>query len=76
MTAPKEGGKMPEDKVYIGTKVVRAYECPAWKESGGHPVGAPGYRVIYDDGYESWSPKDVFERAYREITPTEMAMIS
>ena len=23
-----------------------------------------GYRVRYADGYESWSPKDVFERAY------------
>ena len=25
----------------------------------------PGYRVRYPDGYESWSPKDVFEEAYR-----------
>lgn len=24
-----------------------------------------GYQVIYEDGYESWSPKDVFEEAYR-----------
>ena len=24
-----------------------------------------GYRVRYEDGYESWSPKDVFEDAYR-----------
>ena len=24
-----------------------------------------GYRVRYPDGYESWSPKDVFEEAYR-----------
>ncbi len=24
-----------------------------------------GYKVIYEDGYESWSPKDVFEKAYR-----------
>jgi hypothetical protein len=27
-----------------------------------------GYQVIYKDGYESWSPKDVFEEAYRETT--------
>ena len=26
-----------------------------------------GYKVIYEDGYESWSPKDVFEKAYRRI---------
>ena len=25
-----------------------------------------GYRVRYADGYESWSPKDVFEAAYRQ----------
>lgn len=24
-----------------------------------------GYRVVYSDGYRSWSPKDVFEAAYR-----------
>ena len=24
-----------------------------------------GYKVVYQDGYESWSPKDVFEAAYR-----------
>ena len=25
-----------------------------------------GYRIRYADGYESWSPKDVFEDAYRQ----------
>ena len=24
-----------------------------------------GYKVVYPDGYESWSPKEVFEAAYR-----------
>ena len=28
-----------------------------------------GYLVVYaPDGYESWSPKEVFENAYREVT--------
>lgn len=27
----------------------------------------PGYKVVYEDGYESWSPKDVFDKAYREV---------
>ena len=27
-----------------------------------------GYKVVYEDGYESWSPRDVFEAAYRETT--------
>lgn len=37
-----------------------------------------GYRVEYPDGYVSWSPKNVFETAYREITDSEfdfMALI-
>lgn len=25
-----------------------------------------GYKVVYQDGYESWSPRAVFEAAYRE----------
>ena len=51
---------------YIGTKVVKAYPCPAWKNAGGHKVGDEGYKVIYEDGYVSWSPKDVFEKAYKK----------
>ena len=50
---------------YIGTKMIEAEACPAWKDAGGHKAGDPGYRVRYADGYESWSPKDVFEAAYR-----------
>jgi hypothetical protein len=26
-----------------------------------------GFKVIYEDGYVSWSPKEVFEKAYRRI---------
>lgn len=26
-----------------------------------------GYKVIYPDGYVSWSPKDVFEKAYLRV---------
>ena len=44
---------------YIGTKIVKAW--PQEKD------GKQGYGVIYADGYTSWSPKDVFEEAYRAI---------
>lgn len=27
--------------------------------------GKEGYKVVYEDGYESWSPKDAFEKVYR-----------
>lgn len=47
-------------KQYIGTKLIEAE--PAAKE------GREGYRVRYADGYESWSPKEVFERAYLPVS--------
>jgi len=41
----------------------------------GPDYGREGYKVRYEDGYVSWSPKEVFERAYREITTNEREMI-
>lgn len=46
-------------KTYIGVKVIKAE--PMEKD------GKPGYKVKYKDGYESWSPKEAFEEAYREL---------
>ena len=48
-------------KEYIGTKVVQAEPC--YRRRGN--LQEIGYRVCYADGYESWSPKDVFDAAYR-----------
>ena len=62
-------------RTYIGTKIIQAE--PAFRIDGKiYPESGPvprslnreeGYRVRYPDGYESWSPKNVFEEAYREI---------
>lgn len=64
-------------KKYIGTKLVEAE--PAWRLNGKvYAWGAlpdsadhaeAGYRVRYADGYESWSPKAVFEAAYLWVNP-------
>lgn len=63
-------------KKYIGTKIIEA--SPAIRKGGKvydaneiiprsmEPV-EEGYKVRYSDGYESFSPKDVFEEAYRLI---------
>ena len=51
---------------YIGFKVVTAWRED--KDSNGTKSGE-GYAVKYEDGYVSWSPKDVFERAYVPIDP-------
>lgn len=46
-------------KRYIGTKIIHAVP-------GVHgETGREGYVVRYADGYESWSPKEAFEEAYR-----------
>lgn len=60
-------------KQYIGTKLIEAEK--AYRVDGKTVVlpgnGVPceskierGYKVRYADGYESWSPQEVFERAY------------
>ena len=48
-------------KKYIGTKIIEAE--PMSRSHG--DKAEDGYKVRYPDGYESWSPKDVFEEAYR-----------
>ena len=30
-----------------------------------------GYKVVYEDGYESWSPKEVFDKAYLDLAIDE-----
>lgn len=63
-------------KQYTGTKTVKArpmtmgeaYECKLLKE-GVRPseceTDKAGFLVEYEDGYLSWSPKDVFDAAYK-----------
>ena len=74
-------------KAYIGTKIILAEpmdkvtavfnglvrDASATIESDGSSL--PGYKVVYEDGYESWSPKETFERAYRLITAEEIKLI-
>jgi len=70
-------------KQYIGSKIVKAWPCYRIPVIGGRyeyckldevvPTCITGkiedgYRVQYEDGYLSWSPKAVFEAAYRETT--------
>ena len=55
-------------KQYIGTKIIQAE--PKMRKAPAENCLADrgfedGYKVIYSDGYESWSPKDVFEAEYR-----------
>lgn len=44
--------------VYYGTKRINAE--PQLRD------GNAGYKVVYEDGYTSWSPRSTFEGCYRE----------
>lgn len=82
---PKKVKEYIEMKKYIGTKLVQA--TPAIRKGGKVylPTDAiprtmeqveEGYKVVYEDGYESWSPKDVFEKAYKIAeTPVDRMQI-
>jgi len=60
---------------YIGTKIVLAEPASEFKPGDLRGPGREGYRVVYEDGYTSWSPKETFERAYRKITPEEAGLV-
>ncbi len=50
---------------YIGTKIIKAeFQPKNYGPTEGH--GQPGYKVVYPDGYTSWSPAAAFEEAYRK----------
>lgn len=61
-------------KKYIGTKVIKAKpmtrgeynEYRGWQIPENENPEDEGYLVVYvdSDNYESWSPRDVFDRAY------------
>ena len=82
---PKKVKEYIEMKKYIGTKLVQA--TPAIRKGGKVylPTDAiprtmeqveEGYKVVYEDGYESWLPKDVFEKAYKiSETPVDRMQI-
>lgn len=65
-------------KKYIGTKEVMAQPMSAEEAvKMGYKVGSNtgnGYEVEYKDGYKSWSPKEVFEEAYKEFDNMSFGM--
>ena len=74
------------EKIYIGTKIVMAEPMSEWEwlqssytSHRGLSVpdkDRPGYKIRYEDGYVSWSPKETFEKANRELSANEFNLIS
>ena len=59
--------------MYIGVKIVKAlpmtreqFEAKHDRNVGGDQFGE-GFEVVYEGGYHAWSPKDLFQAAYRSI---------
>jgi hypothetical protein len=68
-------------KKYVGTKEVLAQPMTAKEavEKGykcGKHENEDGYEIEYKDGYKSWSPKEIFEEAYKPFeTPFDKIKI-
>lgn len=69
---------MEKEELYIGVKIIKAIPMDELTfletvkgEKREDPVSQNGYKVIYPDGYISWSPKTTFENAYRLVTNGE-----
>ena len=71
-------------KNYIGAKIIKAEPMSQnefnLKFKDTQPdEGAKdtmGYHVQYPDGYDSWSPMEVFDQTYREISSGELKLLS
>ncbi len=69
-------------QTYIGVKMIQAepmseQEFQSFMErepSAASEPDRPGYHVVYDNYYHSWSPKEVFENAYFPVTTTDTVM--
>lgn len=66
---------------YLGVKIIYAEPMTAPEFSQQiRPLqysgeSQEGFKVEYEDGYVSWSPKDVFEKAYRPITGLTFGLV-
>lgn len=63
---------------FIGVKMIEAVEMTAGEaRAKGYRVNQDcvdethGYEVIYEGGYKSWSPADVFEKAYYKLADVD-----
>lgn len=75
-----------EKRVFQSCKeTVKAYkDGQNLLRSGGDLCASPsarrdpkdGYKVMYPDGYVSWSPKIAFENSYREVSQSEKEMVN
>ena len=61
---------------YLGIKIVDGEPqiCP--KDDQKNKKGDDGYKVVYKDGYTSWSPKKTFEDSYFKVKINDKEFLS
>lgn len=71
-----------QEKLYVGTKLITAIPMDEVTfldqfrgEGRENQETREGYKVTYPDGYVSWSPRETFEAAYREVTKEECLLL-
>ena len=78
---PTQRKENVNDMIYIGTKIVKAEPMDhfAFLKMQGKSIpdheNSNGYKVVYDDGYTSWSPANVFARCYRPLSNKEIHLV-
>jgi len=78
--SPASTRSIPMDR-YIGTKQLTAMPLSlgeynryrGWQIPANEDPKRLGYLVKYEDGYESWSPAEVFEAAYARVDQAAMS---
>src|SRR5262249_20206790 len=77
----------PNTTLYVGTKIIKGetmdertflknVKGKTDEELQQQETQGDGYKVTYEDGYVSWSPKRVFEQCYRLLSANEISMIN
>jgi len=73
-------------KTYIACKIIQGEPCSSLDfyntmlETINRVIDKPrddeaGYKVVYPDGYISWSRKFAFENSHREILASELELL-
>lgn len=70
-------------KTYIGVKIVQAEPLTlgeyntrrGWKIPADEDPARAGFFLKYPDGYVSWSPREIFQGAYRLVSSEERGLV-
>lgn len=70
-------------KTYIGVKIVQAEPCTlgdyntrrGWQIPANEDPTRAGFFLKYPDGYVSWSPREIFNAAYRLVSAEERGLV-